>query len=318
MLENKNIFLILIIAIVIAVSASFSNNFFAYYFFSKNMKASTKIGKKTVSSHKEIKINKSWAWHYSEISAKDNNYPIIVLRDGYKAIKIVGDNILMGWKYELLNTSPKRNYIVTIRYQLEDTDGFLINESSSTKNIPPGEIGNIQETTYVPLDDYNRITGASWYVRLTPDWSTEKLSGNRFERAGVILKENAPYWLKTYLTYLFMNDFPPKGGKKGFYQILFPDKWIIAQALDIKPEPMLKEIGEKLNLDFTKYNLPPWKKIISNPNYASLGEGEKDILKKFLRVQSEYGNYSPFTGRKSVWHIYDEFPEPSKPVKETK
>jgi hypothetical protein len=265
-----------------------------------------------------ISINKLWKWHYTEISAKEDNYPIMVLRDGYKAIKIVGDNVLMGWNYELLNTSPKRSYIVTVNYDLEDGDGFLINESTSEKNVPPQEIRTLKQTTLVPCDNYNRIKGYSWYVRLTPDWKTEKLEGNRFERAGVILKKEAPYWLRTYLTYLFMNDFPSHAAKIGFFQTLFPHKWIIAQALDIKPEPKLKEIGKKLNLDFTKYNLPSWKKIISNPNYVNLGEKEKEVLKKFLRAQKDYGNYSPYTGREGHFMLNYDFPEPAPPVKEEK
>jgi hypothetical protein len=322
MSENKNILLILIIAIVVAVSASFFNNYFAYYFFSQDRHATIKTGRKDLSKLEKpnaIKIKESWNWQYSEIGIEDDNYPIVVLRDGYKAIKIAGDKVLMGWQYEALNTSNIKSYIVSIDYKLVDNDGFIINESSSANNVKPYKIINIKQTTLVSCDDYNKITGALWSIKLIPNWNIEKLESNRFKRAGAILKKESPYWLKTYLTYLFMNDFPSKGQDKGFFQIIYPHKYILAQALDIKPEPILKDIGKKLNLDFTKYNLPPWQEIVSNPNYASLEKGEKDILKKFLGSQSEFGNYSPQTGRKGGdWEIYDEFPEPTKPVNKTK
>jgi hypothetical protein len=141
-------------------------------------------------------------------------------------------------------------------------------------------------------------------------WGDKDLEGNRFERAGKILKESAPYWLKNRLKYLFMTDFPSEGNKNGFWQVLSPHKWIVAQALNIKPDLRLKKVSEKLNIDFTKYNLPAWKFISSNPNYKTLTKEEKESLKSFLRVQKEYGNYSPLKGRKSNFVWEDDFPEP--------
>lgn len=311
--KNNGYFLVLIVAIAVVVSASLANNYFAYYFWTKDKPLSDSIAKnieKKASAPKKLEIDDSWVWNYSEIGAKEKNYPMVVLRDGYKAIKIVDEKVLVGWKYELLNTSPNTNYSATIHYKFEDKDGFQVNESSATENVPKKEIRTIQKTTWIPYEDYKRISNASWSVSLTPNWNDKKLKGNRFERAGIILKESAPYWLKNRLKYLFMTDFPSEGDKKGFWQVLAPNKWIVAQALDIKPDLRLKEVGEKLNIDFTKYNLPAWKVISSNPNYTALTKEEKRSLKSFLRVQKEFGDYFPLKGRTSNFVWEEDFSDP--------
>ena len=317
--DKKNgYFLFLIVAIAVVVFASFANNYFAYYFWTKDRPLTNSIDKnikKKPLTPKKLEIDDSWVWHYSAIGAKEKNYPIVVLRDGYKAIKVVDEKVLVGWKYELLNTSPNTNYIATIEYRFEDKDGFQVNESSASENVPKEEIRTIQKTTWILYEDYKRITNASWSISLTPKWNDKKLKGDRYERAGKILKESAPYWLKNRLKYLFMADFPSERDKKGFWQVLSPNKWIIAQALDIKPDLLLIRVGERLNIDFTKYNLPAWKLISSNPNYKTLTKEEKDSLKSFLRVQKEYGDYSPLKGRTSNFVWKKDFPEPENSSK---
>ena len=119
-----------------------------------------------------------------------------MLRDGYKAIKMINENVLVGWKYELLNTSPNTDYTVNIYYKFEDKDGFQIKESSASENVPTEEIRTIQNTILIPYEEYKLISKASWSVALTNRWNDKKLKGDRFDRAGKILKENAPYWLK--------------------------------------------------------------------------------------------------------------------------
>src|SRR5208337_3757230 len=138
--QNKNILLILIAAIIVAVSASFANNYFAYLFLSKTTVLVPKTGIKATSpinEPKKYEIDKSWRWVYYELSAKENNYPFVTLRQGYKAIKLVEGKVLMGWQYELLNTSLTTNYNVTVNFDLEDIDEFIVNESSSSENVPP-------------------------------------------------------------------------------------------------------------------------------------------------------------------------------------
>lgn len=311
--KNNGYLLILIVAIAVVVSASFANNYFAYYFWTKdkplNSSSDKNVEKEPLTSQK-IEINDAWKWNYSEIGAKEKNYPMVVLRDGYKAIKMINEKVLVGWKYVLLNTSPSTNYIVNIVYKFEDKDGFQIKESSASENVPKEEIRTLQKTTLVPYEDYKRISNASWSVSLTPKWTDKKLKGDRFDRAGKILKESAPYWLKNRMKYLFMTDFPSGKDQKGFWQVLSPNKWTIAQALDIKPDLPLIAVGEKLNIDFTKYNLPTWKAISSNPKYKVLTKKEKDSLKSFLRVQKEFGDYSPLKGRTSNFVWEEDFPEP--------
>lgn len=313
--KNNGYFIILIVAVAIVVSASFANNYFAYYFWvkDKGISGSNKNNKiKKIPLPPQLGIDSSWKWNYSEIGTTENNYPIVVLRDGYKAIKLDDKKVLVGWKYELLNTSSNSNYNVSITYKFNDKDDFQISESSAAENVPKEQIRTIQNTTWIPYEDFKRICGSIWSVSLTPGWSDKKLKGNRFERAGKILKKNAPYWLKNRLQYLFLSDFPSGKDKKGFWQVLSPNKWIIAQALDIKPDLTLKEVGEKLNVDLTNYNLPTWNSISSNPNYMALSKEEKQFLKTFLRVQKKFGDYSPQNGRSSNFVWEDDFPDPPK------
>ena len=312
--KNNGYLLVLIVAVAVVVSASFANNYFAYYFWTKDKILNSSRNndtEKTVAPHvKKIEIDTGWKWNYSKIGTKEKNYPMVVLRDGYKAIKITNDKVLVGWKYVVLNTSPNTNYIVNIDYIFEDKDGFQIKENSASENVPKEEIRTIKNTTLIPYEDYKRISNASWSISLTPKWNDKKLKGNRFDRAGKILKKNAPYWFKDRLKYLFMADFPSGKDKKGFWQVLSPNKWIIAQSLDIKPDMQLKSACEKLNINLTGYNLPPWKAISLNPKYKELTKEEKESLKTFLRVQKEFGNYSPLKGRTSTFVWKEDFPEP--------
>jgi hypothetical protein len=313
--KNNGYFIILIVAVAIVVSASFANNYFAYYFWTKDKGISTSNNSKEVGKRpppSRLEIDSSWKWNYSEIGTKENNYPIVVLKDGYKAIKLVDQKVLVGWKYELLNTSPSTNYTVSIEYKFNDKDDFLIKESSGSENVPKQQIRTIMNTTWISYEDFKRISGSSWSVSLTPGWGDKKLKGNRFERAGNILKDKAPYWFKGRLQYLFISDFPSGNDKKGFWQVLSPNKWVIAQAMGIKPDLKLKDVGDKLNIDFTKYNLPNWNSISSNPNYTTLTKEEKQVLKTFLRVQKEYGDYSPKSGRISNFTWKEDFPDPKK------
>ena len=75
--------------------------------------------------------HKEWFHSYSDIAASDKYYPIVHLRSGHKIIKRFGDELLVGWQYELINTS-KKNYLVEITYQILDSDGFLVSESKSS------------------------------------------------------------------------------------------------------------------------------------------------------------------------------------------
>ena len=311
---NNGSLVILIVAVAVVVSASFTNNYFAYFFWAKDNGHAGDINNTIKPAPKPFhpKIDDSWKWNYSEIGTEETNYPIVVLRDGYKAIKLNGDKVLVGWKYELLNTSPIDNYNVSITYQLKDKDDFQISESSASEIVRSGQVSTIQTTTLIPYEDFTRVSGSGWSVHLTPDWTDKKLKGNRFERAGSIFKKNSPYWFKARMQYLFLADFPFGKDAKGLSQVFSPNKWIISEAMGIKPDIKLKEIGNKLNIDFTSYDLPNWNTISSNPNYATLTKEEKQSLKTFLRVQKEYGDYSPTSGRSSNFVWEEDFPDPEK------
>lgn len=317
--ENKNWNLPVLIAVLLTiVFATFFNNYFAYYFLTKNEGVPNSTGDKKSISEKinasvtDFKIKDAWNWNYDQIDIEENNYPMVVLRDGYKAIKVDGKKVLMGWQYEVLNTSPSKGYNVTVDYRFEDKDGFVICESSGSEIIAKKEYDTVKNTVLVSYSDYNRILRRSWSVQVSPDWSEEKLKGTPLERAGELLKQDSPYWLEDKLKSLFMDDFPPSGGPMGIMAFIHPAQWAIAKALGIGPEPQLIEVGKKLNIDFTKYELPPWKVISANQAYSTLTEPEKATLKSFLTLAKDYGGYSPLEGRKFDFVVEDDFPEPEQ------
>lgn len=261
---------------------------------------------------KTPQLDTSWKWDYSSrIDADNNNYPVMILREGYKPIKRVGGKILLGWKYTVLNTSPNRSYEVTINYEFVDKDGFRIASDSGSEWVQKENTGTVKSTLHIPSDDYHRILRTSWTLNLRLSWSDEKLKGNRFERAAKICKDNCPYWYEDRLKYLFMDAFD-KDGKIALKKEYYPKAWVVAKGLGIKPEERLLVIGEIIEVDFTEFDLPPWKAISGHPRYSELSEEDKKILKEHLRLNKEYGRYSPTKGRKAIdWtRLESDFPEP--------
>jgi len=256
-------------------------------------------------------LDTSWHWAYSGIDSDEKNYPMVVLRYGHKAIKRVGDKILVGWNYIILNTSPYTPYMVTIDYKFSDEDDFDVATDTAKEWVRAKDYVNVKNTLLISADDYERISRDHWIVSLSPNWQDKELKGDRFERAAKILKDNCPYWYKDRLKHLFMDAFD-KDGEINFTETFYPQEWVIAQKLRITPEKRLLAIGEIVEVDFTEYELPPWKEISGHPRYSELSKDDKAILKDYLRLKKGYGKYSPTKGRKSVsWlSLPSDFPEP--------
>jgi len=146
-------------------------------------------------------------WNYDEFSdvdTKDEKYPIVVLRTGYKIIRFGHESSLIGWVYEIMNTSPESFYEATVTFKILDQDRFLIEEGEGKTGIRPGSYGTVQDTISVANDDLSRITNSSWTIQLSPDWmSMEKeTKGKRYDRLCKIIREktpsaNLPFWAYT-------------------------------------------------------------------------------------------------------------------------
>lgn len=140
---------------------------------------------------------KQWRYDYfSDVAANEDKYPIVVLRTGYKALKIKDESALIGWIYEIVNTSPNTRYDVTVNFKLTDKDDFEIGSSTEMSFIQAGSYKKITDTIYIDHEDLSRLSGSSWTISLTPSWDFNEsdTSGSRYERLKKIINDVRPSW----------------------------------------------------------------------------------------------------------------------------
>jgi len=225
-------------------------------------------------------LNTEWNYDYECKIDTDADYPLVHLRSGFKVIKKIGDKLLVGWKYEVINVS-KDSFLVTIDYKVNDYEGFTVGEGKGKEYIKGGKIETVIDTFRVPFEDLERLDTSNWTVIFSHEYKKKKI--NRFKEAGKILKDNSPFWLQRYLKWRFDDDKDIERGKKD------NDKWaIIAEVMGIKPDPELLTLRKKLGLT-DDWKLSPWGKTKNLPEYKALIEMEKTKIKNWLHLQEEFG-----------------------------
>ncbi|MFK3975105.1 hypothetical protein [Shewanella vesiculosa] len=180
---------------------------------------------------------KEWKWFgWSDVAVDNEKYPIVILRTGFKVIKISDDNSLVGWRMDIANTSEKSRYLPSVNYSITDSDGFEISSSSETGNILAQSFGVVQGTFKVSNSDLERLSSDTWTISIG-DWgSNEQYSkGKRYERLKALVEDEnkRPIWLKTYV------DENP-------FNVYFSDKWKIIQSI-VSPEPPKDTSTEEVN-----------------------------------------------------------------------
>lgn len=141
---------------------------------------------------------KEWNYDYfTHISIKEDKYPIVALRTGFKILKIRPESVLVGWTYEIVNTLPSTKYSVEIDFKLTDADGFVVGSSIESGIASPEDYRKITGTINIDNDDLSRLNDSDWTVLLSPSWPTSesKTDGNRYERLEKIIKDAAPFWV---------------------------------------------------------------------------------------------------------------------------
>lgn len=176
---------------------------------------------------------KKWNYYYTSIAIKEDKYPIVALRTGFKILKIRPESSLVGWTYEIVNTSPSTKYSVEIDFKLTDADDFVVGSSIESGIVGPEDYRKITGTINIDNDDLSRLNNSDWTVLLSPSWSTSesKTEGNRYERLEKIIKDAAPIWL------LIMKDTLTGFAKRG------NEKWI-AIVKGIWGDTDLKSTGD--------------------------------------------------------------------------
>ncbi|WP_286237952.1 hypothetical protein [Neptuniibacter halophilus] len=175
-----------------------------------------------------LELTKKWKWlAYNDVAVSDERYPMVLMRSGYKVLKVKDGKALVGWQYEVMNTSPKTNYVATISLDLTDRDGFKIAGSSKSGKVLKGSFSQIKDTIEIDSDDIDRLSNTDWTISLSGDWkaSEKNTPKTRYERfVELVLNNEAPWWI--YEEY--GADEPPEAAK-------FYDKWLmVVQALRIK------------------------------------------------------------------------------------
>lgn len=134
----------------------------------------------------------------SDVAVDDERYPLVVMRSGYKVLKIGSETALVGWKMDLANTSKQFGYMPTIEFSLTDEDRFILESSTESGRILKESFGSIQGTMTIPVSDLERLSGVTWTIRIDNWIQNEKnLKGKRLERLETLLKDGdkRPNWI---------------------------------------------------------------------------------------------------------------------------
>ena len=149
----------------------------------------------------EVRRYNEWRYsNHADVAVSDENYPLVVLRTGYKAIDFDVDKqeVTLGWIYDIANTSQRESYMADVTFHLTDRDQFKVvtmNESTFMRNQ---SFETIRGTTTMGINDLKRINNDTWSISLTPNWSSDTSTGTRMERLTELTKTvNPPWWLRS-------------------------------------------------------------------------------------------------------------------------
>lgn len=161
---------------------------------------------KRLAEQKQLEVDQTiedfteWTYdNFSDVATDSDKYPIVVLRAGYKVIKPGSQQSLVGWRYDVANTSPSTTYEVDVDYKLVDKDSFKIESSSGDIWINPESHDTIYGTMYISNTDLDRLsTSPDWAIRLSPNWITSEkdTQGTRYERLEAMSGTALSYGIK--------------------------------------------------------------------------------------------------------------------------
>jgi hypothetical protein len=180
---------------------------------------------------------KKWSYSsLSDVAVTSEKYPLVVLRTGFKVIRIGPQKSLVGWKYEIVNTSPSTKYAPEVEFILQDEDGFDIAFGRSDSIVQPTSYGVITGTIEIDNIDLDRMSQSSWTVQLSSNWEVKEsgTTGKRYDRLKALAQSQLPAWARE--------------DAKNEYLGLFSDKWKAIQAgfgLEFPNEDESADAGSK-------------------------------------------------------------------------
>ncbi len=136
---------------------------------------------------------KQWKYDYSgDVATKEEKYPMVVLRTGFKVLRFDNEEAaLVGWAYELVNTSPKQGYTANVEYSLTDFEGFEIATGNGKTIVQPEDYGFVRGIITVNNKDLPRLYSSTWTLSLSPPWTIyeDKTKGDRYSRLESVIKK---------------------------------------------------------------------------------------------------------------------------------
>jgi hypothetical protein len=105
-----------------------------------------------------------------DVPSKDPLFPLEVIGDGYKMVRIYKDmdsyRVEWTWRVTLRNKTA-REMVIALDYRLQDGDGFLVTASQeSSRKIAPGESVSLEKTDSLSYEQAKRVMGSSWDIQL--------------------------------------------------------------------------------------------------------------------------------------------------------
>ncbi|EAW31109.1 hypothetical protein GP2143_03273 [marine gamma proteobacterium HTCC2143] len=150
-------------------------SFLAYNSSNINYKLASEVAMNEIAAQKieSSKINyrntmlKGWRWFFSsDVGVSSEKYPIIILRSGFKGIKISDTPSLVVWKIDIFKTSVESRYLQDFTCSITDSDGFDIVSSSASGNISAQSFGAVQGTLKISNYDLERLPGDDWTISI--------------------------------------------------------------------------------------------------------------------------------------------------------
>ena len=108
--------------------------------------------------------------HKRNVDTKDPLFPIEVLNDGFKIIRIYQDfpgiyTVEWTWRAQLKNKSS-RAVEMTFEYKLLDKDAFLVaSNKEDVRRLAAGETITLENTDHLPYETAKRITNSNWHIK---------------------------------------------------------------------------------------------------------------------------------------------------------
>ncbi|MBY6034365.1 hypothetical protein [Marinobacter daepoensis] len=156
---------------------------------------------------------KKWSYtSLSDVAVASEKYPIVVLRTGFKVIRVGPQKSLVGWKYEIVNTSPSTKYVPEVEFELQDEDGFYIASGRSDSIAQPESYGVITGTIEIDNIDLGRLSQSSWVIQLSSNWEVNEAgtAGKRYDRLKALAQSQLPAWAREEAEDEFLGVFSDK------------------------------------------------------------------------------------------------------------